>query len=194
MENRDLPVQDAAEDRAVSGFLRNAYDWLESIVTAIVICILVFLFVGRMVNVDGNSMNPTLYNNDKVMITRIFSAPRRGDIVVFTKHSYGDDSLVKRVIATEGETVDIDFDRGVVTVDGVVLDEPYIAEATHRMGSFQYPLTVEDGCIFVMGDNRNASTDSRSASVGMVDTRCVIGKVLFRVWPLSSFGTVKTNG
>ncbi len=194
MEDREETVRNAGEDREVSPLLRNLYDWLESIVTAIVICILVFLFVGRMVNVDGSSMNPTLYDNDKVVITRIFSAPKRGDIVVLTKHSYGDDSLVKRVIATEGETIDIDFDRGIVTVDGVVLDEPYIAEATHKRGSLQYPLTVDKGCIFCMGDNRNASTDSRFSSVGMIDTRCVIGKVLFRVWPFASFGAVNSHG
>ena len=166
----------------------SAYDWLESIVSAIVICILIFLFAVRVVTVDGSSMNPTLYNGERVVISRINSAPKQGDIVVFTQHSYGDDSLVKRVIATEGQTVDIDFDRGIVRVDGVELKEPYIAELTRKSLDMTGPVTVKEGCIFCMGDNRNESTDSRSNRIGQIDTRAVLGKVLFRIWPLSSLG------
>ncbi len=174
--------------------LSSAYDWLESIVSAIVICILLFLFVVRVVTVDGSSMKPTLHNGERVLITRIFSAPKQGDIVVLTQHSYGEDCLVKRVIATEGQTLDIDFDRGIVTVDGVRLDEPYIAELTHRKLDFAGPVTVKEGCIFCMGDNRNESTDSRSSRIGQIDTRCVLGKALFRIWPLSFLSGAKSNG
>ena len=175
-------------------FLSGAYDWLESIVSAIVICILLFLFVVRVVTVDGGSMNPTLYDGERVVISRFGTAPKQGDIVVFTQRSYGDDSLVKRVIATEGQTVDIDFVKGIVTVDGEVLDEPYIRELTHRELDMTGPVTVKEGCIFCMGDNRNESTDSRSSRIGQIDTRCVLGKVLFRVWPLSALSGVKNRG
>ena len=187
-------MEETKDEKKKPSVLNSAYDWLESIVSAIVICILLFLFVVRVVSVDGSSMNPTLYDGERVLITRIFSAPKQGDIVVFTQHSYGEDSLVKRVIATEGQTLDIDFDRGIVTVDGVRLDEPYIAELTHKKLDFTGPMTVKEGCIFCMGDNRNESTDSRSSRIGQIDTRCVLGKALFRIWPLSFLGGAKKNG
>ena len=174
--------------------LFGAYDWLESIVSAIVVCILLFLFAFRVVSVKGSSMLPTLVNGEKVVISRLDRSPERGDIVVLTQASYSGDSIVKRVIATEGQTVEIDFDQGIVYVDGEALDEPYIAEATHRSLDMNGPVTVWKGCIFCMGDNRNGSTDSRSRSIGQIDTRSVLGKVLFRVWPLSAFGGVYKNG
>ncbi len=187
-------MEETKSEEKKPSVLRSAYDWLESIVSAIVICILLFLFAVRVVSVDGSSMVPTLHNGERVVITRIFTAPKQGDIVVLTQHSYGDDSLVKRVIATEGQTLDIDFDRGVVTVDGVVLDEPYIAELTHKRLDMTGPVTVKEGCIFCMGDNRNESTDSRSNRIGQIDTRSVLGKVLFRIWPLTFLGKVSSNG
>lgn len=112
-------------------------------------------------------------------------------MVVLTKSSFNDNPLVKRVIATEGQTIDIDFDTGEVWVDGVLLDEPYIAELTLRQGDMEFPLTVDKGCIFVMGDNRNGSTDSRWSMIGQVDARCVLGKVLLRLFPIGDFGTIK---
>lgn len=168
----------------------DAYDWLESIVTAIVACILIFLFVARIVNVDGTSMVPTLHDRDKVVISRIYFHPKQGDIVVLTKRSFSDISIVKRIIAVAGQTVDIDFERGEVYVDGVKLNEPYIAELTTRQLDLTFPLTVPEGCVFCMGDNRNRSTDSRSSRVGMIDTRCILGRVLWRVWPFGDFGAV----
>ena len=187
-------MEENKEKEKKPSFLSGAYDWLESIVSAIVICILLFLFAVRVVTVDGGSMNPTLYDGERVVISRIHSAPKQGDIVVFTQRSYGDDSLVKRVIATEGQTVEIDFPKGIVTVDGEVLDEPYIAELTHRELDMTGPVTVKEGCIFCMGDNRNESTDSRSSRIGQIDTRCVLGKVLFRIWPLTFLAGGKSGG
>ena len=169
----------------------NAYDWLESLVTAIVACIIIFLFLFRVVNVQGSSMVPTLRESDKIVISRLARNYQYGDIVVLTKISFDDDSIVKRVIATEGQTIDIDFDEGIVTVDGKVLDEPYIAELTHKKLDFTGPVTVKEGCIFCMGDNRNQSTDSRRSTIGMIDTRCVLGRVVLRVWPFNKIGAVK---
>ena len=169
----------------------NAYDWLESMVTAIITCILMFLFLFRVVNVEGSSMVPTLHESDKIVISRLAGNYKYGDIVVLTKTAFSDESIVKRVIATEGQTIDIDFAEGTVTVDGKVLDEPYIAEKTRRELDFRGPVTVPEGCIFCMGDNRNQSTDSRRSTIGMIDTRCVLGRVVLRLWPFSKIGAVK---
>ena len=174
--------------------LMNAYDWLESIVSALVIGILILLFAFRVVTVDGSSMHPTLEDGQRVVISRFVRNPRQGDIVVLTKASFSDESIVKRVIATAGQTVEIDFTAGIVYVDGEALEEPYIAAPTNRKLDMTGPITVAEGCIFCMGDNRNASTDSRSRSIGQIDTRCVLGKVLFRVWPFDAFGGVYDNG
>ena len=189
-------TEQAAEIKKADGKTETprqaAYDWLESLVTAIAACILIFIFLFRIVNVDGTSMVPTLQDFDKIVITRLLgpSSYRYGDIVVLTKETWGETSIVKRVIATEGQTIDIDFDNGIVYVDGEALDEPYIAELTHRQLDFVGAQVVPEGCVFCMGDNRNGSTDSRRSTIGMIDTRCILGKVIFRLWPFSSVGRI----
>lgn len=164
------------------------YDRMQSLVFALIICIIVFVFIFRIVDVSGDSMNPTLLHGDKLVVSDVFYKPKQGDIVIFRKDEYKAEALVKRVIATEGQTIEIDFDRGRVYVDGELLDEPYIAEPTHNQLDFQGPQTVPEGCVFVMGDNRNASSDSRRAQIGMVDERLIVGKVLLRVFPFDSIG------
>lgn len=164
------------------------YDWMQSLVFALIISIIVFIFIFRIVDVSGDSMNPTLINGDKLVVSDVFYKPKQGDIVIFRKDEYKAEALVKRVIATEGQTIKIDFDRGRVYVDGELLDEPYIAEPTRNQLDFQGPQTVPEGCVFVMGDNRNASSDSRRAEIGMVDERLIVGKVLLRIFPLDSIG------
>ena len=106
------------------------YDWMQSLVFALIICIIVFVFIFRIVDVSGDSMNPTLINGDKLVVSDVFYNPKQSDIVIFRKDEYKSEALVKRVIATEGQTIDIDFDRGRVYVDGELIDEPYIAEPT----------------------------------------------------------------
>ncbi len=170
-----------------SGFKTEVYDWIQCLVTALVACILIFLFVGQVIGVEGGSMYPTLHDKDKVIISNLLYTPKQGDVVVLTKKAFGEEAIVKRVIATEGQTVDIDFDEGVVTVDGVELIEPYINELTHKYYDLSFPLTVEEGCVFVMGDNRNHSTDSRYSVIGCVDTRCILGKVYMILLPFSHF-------
>lgn len=159
------------------------YDWLQCIVSAILCGILIFIFVGRIIGVDGTSMLQTLQNNDKVVMTNLFYTPKYGDIVVLKTVAFGDTPLVKRVIATEGQTIDIDFNTGEVIIDGEVIVESYINEPTLTQENFVGPVTIPKGSVFVMGDNRNASTDSRSDSVGIVDTRQILGKVLFVILP-----------
>jgi signal peptidase I len=160
----------------------DLYDWLQCVVTAVVFGILVFVFVGRTIGVEGTSMLQTLHNRDRVVMWSAFYKPSRGDIVII-KTGYGDKPLVKRVIAVGGDTVDINFDTGDVTVNGAVLREDYINEPTRSRQDFEGPVTVPDGHIFVMGDNRNYSLDSRTDSVGCVDVRNVLGKVLLLIIP-----------
>ncbi len=162
------------------------YDWLQCLIGALTAGILIFMFGIRVVNVKGHSMEPTLLDSDMILTSKLLYTPKNGDVVVVQTDSYGPEPLVKRVIATGGQTVDIDFENGVVYVDGAALDEPYIAEPTNTREDFYGEVTVPDGCLFLMGDNRNRSTDSRTSSIGMVDERCVIGKVLFIVSPAES--------
>ena len=161
------------------------YDWLQCIVSAIICGIFIFVFIGRTIGVDGRSMVKTLHDNDRVIMSNLFYTPKKGDIVVFQTESdsFGGTPLVKRVIAVAGQTIDIDFQSGDVFVDGILQDEPYINEPTHNRLDFSGPKTVPEGHIFVMGDNRNSSSDSRDNRVGMVDTRNVLGKVLFIAIP-----------
>ncbi len=169
---------------------RDIYDWMQCIVVAIIVCVLLFSFFVRLVDVVGDSMYPTLENGDKIIVSDLFYDPQPGDIIVFRKDEYSDQPLVKRIIAVAGQTVDIDFDLGIVYVDGEPIDEPYIAEPTVEPEDFTGEVTVPEGCVFVMGDNRNHSTDSRYSLIGFVDERCIMGKVYFTLFPLKSFGSV----
>ena len=167
----------------------EVYDWIQCIIFALVFCVLLFVFGARMVNVVGHSMVPTLEQNDKVIISNLFYHPKQGDIVVLRKQTLMDEPIVKRIIATEGQTVDIDFDDGVVYVDGKALDEPYVNAPDRE--NFEGKITVPKGSVFVMGDNRNASTDSRDARLGCVDTRYIMGRVYFTLFPVKNIGVVK---
>jgi len=160
------------------------YDWLQCIVTAIICGVLIFIFLGRTIGVDGRSMIRTLHHSDRVIISNLFYTPDNGDIIVFQSPSdQFEYPLVKRVIAKAYQTVDIDFENGYVYVDGVVLREPYISAVTTAKHDFREPVTVPPGFVFVLGDNRNSSTDSRDNVVGLVDTRYILGKVLFVLIP-----------
>ena len=171
---------------------REAYDWIQSLVSALLICVLVFVFVFRIMDVNGSSMVPTLSNGDKLLVSDLFYEPERGDIVVFKKDSYDPNkALVKRVIAVAGDVVNIDFDNGIVYVNGEAVQEDYIKVSTNTKLDFIGPQTVPENCLFVMGDNRNGSTDSRDKRIGMVDKRLVVGKVLLVVYPFNSFGMVE---
>ncbi len=171
------------KQKSVSSARMELYDWLQCIVSAILCGILIFVFVGRVIGVDGSSMLNTLHDTDKIVMSNLFYTPKYGDIVVLKTEAFGQTPLVKRVIATEGQIVDIDFNTGEVSINGRVIEEFYIRELTTEQLDFNGPVTVPKGDVFVMGDNRNASTDSRSNLVGMVDTRQILGKVLFVLIP-----------
>lgn len=160
--------------------------YLHDLVFMLAILIVTFLLLFRVVVVSGTSMNNTLYNGDYLLLLNnvFYHDPQYGDIIVASKESFDDGApIVKRVIATEGQTVDIDFDKGIVYVDGMALDEPYTMTPTNVDEGMSFPLVVDEGCLFVMGDNRNGSKDSRSPEIGLVDKREIIGKVLLLFLP-----------
>ena len=170
---------------------RDIYDWIMSMLIALVACVALFVFCVRIIDVSGTSMLPTLKNEDKMFVSNLLYTPEAGDIVVFKSDSYNPNkALVKRVIATEGQTVNIDFDNGIVYIDGVPIQEDYIAEVTKTKLDFIGPKKVPEGCVFVMGDNRNMSTDSRKAEIGMVDNRMILGRVYAVIFPISEMGWV----
>ena len=183
------------EKKKVEGrFSSELFGWGESLMTVLIFFVVVFTFFVRLIGVDGSSMYPTLQDHNIMLVSNLFYTPEKGDIVVLNKAGFWNDQpIVKRVIATGGDTIDIDEVTGDVLVNGEVLDEPYIAEKINtleKMGDWTYPQTVPEGCLFVMGDNRNYSTDSRWSDLGMVDERYVLGHVLSVVFPFSSFGSV----
>ena len=164
---------------------REAYEWLRSCVECVLVIILVFTFVVRMMSVQGPSMRQTLQQGDRLLVVNapLVTDYRQGDIVIARKDTFSDDPIVKRVIAVGGQTVDIDFSSGTVYVDGRELEESYINDRTYTYEGMDFPLTVPEGSVFLMGDNRNMSTDSRDSRVGTVDTRYLIGKAVFLLFP-----------
>jgi len=173
------------------GFAGELYEWAQALVYSVVFVVVLFTFFVRIIGVDGTSMEPTLHDSDKIVVTNILYTPKQGDIVVLRKKSFVEKPIVKRVIATEGQTVDIDFVTHKVWVDGELLEEPYIKAPTSREGDMTFPVTVPEGCIFVLGDNRNNSADSRLSRLGVVDNRYVLGRVIFRVYPFGKAGKVE---
>lgn len=163
--------------------LSSFYEVVDSVKGAAVVVFIIFALVFRAVGVEGDSMNPTLSNGDWVAVSSVFSDYQRGDIVIVTQPWEKNVPIIKRVIAVEGDTVFIDFDKNEVYVNDELLDEPYIAQPTRLHYDVQFPLTVGEGELFVMGDNRNDSLDSRSSKIGMIDERYVLGKALFRFLP-----------
>ena len=171
-------------EKETDGVWITALDWLQALVWSVVIVALCFTFGVRLIGVKGGSMEPTLYQDDKLLVlSSIWSKPQSGDIVVLRKDSFVQEPIVKRIIATEGQTIDIDFTTGTVTVDGVVLDEPYLEELTLTAGDMTFPFTVSPGCVFVMGDHRSESTDSRWTWLGEVDRRYILGKAIWLLFP-----------
>ena len=165
---------------------RGAYEWVQALVCSVLTVVLIFTFAVRIVRVSGESMRETLQDQDMLVVLNnwLCGGYEQGDIVILQRDDfYGGEPIVKRVIATEGQTVDIDFDAGVVYVDGTALEEPYTREPTWTQEGTEFPLTVPEGCVFVMGDNRNDSDDSRDSALGPVDTRCVLGRALLLAEP-----------
>lgn len=196
-EDQVLPQGEAPQEGQEKGSWKtDLYFWVQTLTVILVALVLLSTLVGRLIGVQGSSMVPTLHQGDMLLLQSIGYKPAQGDVVVLRKSSFMAAPVVKRVIATGGQHVVIDYDAGTVTVDGTELDEPYINEPmndprimTPTMSNVD--LTVPEGSIFVMGDNRNHSTDSRDVHLGTVDERYVLGKVWCVLFPFSHFGGVE---
>lgn len=171
---------------------QELFQTLQSLAVIVLGVIFLFTFVVRITVVDGHSMEDTLHHGDIVLVRSIGYVPRQGDIVVLTDKTFRSGSIIKRVIATEGQTVDIDYATSTVYVDGEPLVEDYIKEARWDLYADNgvNHITVPEGHIYVMGDNRNGSSDSRDPGLGAVDVRCVIGQAVMVLFPLSDLGAL----
>ena len=204
----ETPEADAAEQKdAQSGsFFGDLMDLMESVIVSVFTVMLVFTFLVCTADVEGTSMVPTLENEDRLLVNRIDKHYSTGDILIIDsdKARMLDESgsvyespglekrIVKRLIAQSGQQVDINFDAGIVYVDGEALDEPYTSAPTHRdNGAFVYPFTVPEGYVFVLGDNRPVSKDSRSPEIGLVPVDNIVGRVILRISPFDSFGKIR---
>lgn len=199
VENRDDEKENYLEQPKIN-WKRELWEWVQAIVIALVISLLLKNYVMTLAKVDGESMEPTLQNADRLYVNRVMYKPEKGDVIIFEPASDPGRPYIKRVIATEGDTVYIDFMTGDVYVNDEIIDEPYIAQPTNLVGSYIYrlmqnaeysrenPIVVEKDKVFVMGDNRNASKDSRE--IGQVPNDEIIGHAVFRFWPLNNMGSV----
>lgn len=182
------PEEDSAS------FKLDLYFWMQALAVALVFLVLTFTFVGRIIRVEGSSMVPTLHQGDLMLIQSIGYQPKQGDVVVLRKSTFMPQPVVKRVIATAGQHVRVDYEEHCVYVDGEKLEEPYIKEVMEdpRHGDLTVlDVTVPDGSIYVLGDNRNHSSDSRNQFLGTVDTRYILGRAFFILMPFSDFGPIK---
>ena len=185
------PEETPKEKRTLRDWLGDIYELTEMLGIVSVTIMLIFAFVIRLNIVDGHSMDMTLAHGEYLAVSDLFYEPAAGDIVIVHKINADpyDAPIVKRVIATEGQTVDIDFSTWTLTVDGEVIDEPYryLDDGPTLTSDWTFPVTVGENEIFVMGDNRNNSADSRTSEIGMIDKRCVIGKAYVRIFPMQNF-------
>ena len=195
-ENKNKPV--------FNKIVVSLLEYVEILVLSLVAVVLLFTFVVRLCEVSGSSMNNTLKHKEKLLVSGLFYEPEREDIIVLHQTGYLNEPVVKRIIAVAGETIDIDFETMEITVtdkNGNVQkldedyafydDDPYIKNRYFSNPTdFEFPIEIPEGYVFVLGDNRYNSLDSRFREVGLVDERRILGKVIFRIAPLSSFGAV----
>ncbi len=176
-------------------WVHEALEWIDSIVASAIIVVLMFTFLFKIVGIIGESMTNTLMDGDRVLVYSLNYTPEAGDIVVISRNYTNilededtkDERIIKRVIATEGQTVDIN-ESGLVTVDGIDIADTYVKDYAQTFPKdIEFPHIVEDGCVFVLGDNRLGSLDSRSSQIGDVDTRYILGKAICRISPISEF-------
>jgi len=198
-EEKSPGIPQKEEEEQEEGLCYSVYYWLQTLVIAVVFIVLLFSFVGRISRVVGDSMLQTLHEGDLLFIQSLGYTPRSGDVVVLNKLTpeasllLGGETIVKRIIATGGQQVDIDYINSVVYVDGQPLEEPYLWEAmTPRANPHmqQTSFTVPENCVFVMGDNRNNSTDSRHDQLGMIDQRYILGRAVVILFPFTDLGVL----
>lgn len=177
-----------------TSFKLDLFYWMQTLISVLIALILIFSLVGRVIEVKGSSMLPTLHEGDLMLLQSIGYTPKQGDVVVLRKDAFMEEPIVKRVIAVGGQHVTVDYDANAVYVDGVALDEPYINEMmvdSYRPDMCVVDVDVPEGSVYVLGDNRNHSSDSRHIDLGTVDERYILGHVLCVVFPFQDFGAVK---
>lgn len=185
----EVPAQEEEEasQRVAEGLEETLYGWAQALISAVVSVVLLFTFVVRLVGVSGPSMQDTLYTGDRIVVLNaMFCDFQPGDVVVARNYNVEGElsaTLVKRIVAVGGQTVDIDFAEGIVYVDGEAIDEPYIKEPTYTPEGLQFPVTLGENEVFLMGDNRNRSSDSRDDRLGPVDKSYLHGKAFFILVP-----------
>lgn len=186
------PADGASEEGEGFSFTAFLYDWVSAFIVALIGVVILLTFVFRQVTVSGHSMNDTLVDKDRLIISNFMYTPKQGDIVIISHGESYNEPIVKRVIATSGQHLTINYDTFEVAVDGVVLDEPYIKGKTTppHSNQLEIPEVIPEGYVFVMGDNRQASLDSRSKTIGLIPVENIIGKAEFRIFPLTSFGSI----
>lgn len=177
-------MKDESEKRN-SGIVKGIFDLCGTLFAALVLVVIVFTFAFRQVVVDGPSMEPTFFDGERLIITNTYNAmPENNDVIIISHTDNYDHQFIKRVIATEGQTLSINFETNEVVVDGVLLDEPYIQGVTVETDpTMTIPAVIPEGYVFVMGDNRGVSMDSRSSRIGLIPVENIIGKVQMRVFP-----------
>lgn len=188
------------DEKSETNWGKELRDWIVAIGIAVILALVIRNYVFTLVKVQGQSMEPTLHNADRLYVNRFFYTPKKGDVIIFVPESDPNRPYVKRVIATAGDSVYIDFKTGNVFVNGQLIDEPYVKEKTRNNGSYimslmqqgnygpDAPIVIREGHIFVMGDNRNNSKDSRE--LGQIPLDEVLGGAVFRFWPLDHLGSV----
>ena len=178
-EEKSQPIEntDPEQVKPFSEKARNfAYEVVSVFLTAVILIMLLFTFGVRFVSVVGSSMEPTLHTSDWVLLSQAKYTPSYGDIVVISQPNTYGENIIKRVIATEGQTVNINFQTGQVYIDGAEIYEPYILNSTINSYDLEFPLTVPENHVFVMGDNRQGSIDSRASAIGFIRTEYILGK------------------
>ncbi len=182
--------EEDADEEAVS-VTSLIFEWANAFIIAIIIVVLLLTFVIRQVTVDGTSMTDTLKDGDRLIISNFMYKPQYGDIVVVSHGENYNEPIIKRVIATEGQALSINYETGAVSVDGVILKEDYIKGMTVELKRpLEIPDKIPEGYVFVMGDNRQGSLDSRSTDIGLIPVENIIGKAEFRIYPTDSIGSI----
>ncbi len=196
----EFNVPKKSKIKETKSFWAEVYEWVDSAVITVMVLLLVFTFLFRQVKIDGDSMHPTLQDGERVIISDMFYTPEYGDIVVISSEVYDNVPIIKRVIATEGQGVEITGGNVYVGEDrlkmykvsdefvGDVYTEEIIASGL--LGSYEYPIQVPENHVFVLGDNRNVSLDSRTEIIGFIDCRQILGKALYRVYPIEKLGSL----
>lgn len=190
-EEKDVLVEEEIsktenDTKSQKSISKSIVDLVSIIASSIVAIMVVFTFLFRIVGVSGPSMMNTLMDGDWLIVSAFITEPERGDIVIVTQPNAYHEPIVKRVIAVGGDTIDIDFDTATVSVNGKVINEPYLGSpTTNDEYAWQYPLTLKEGQVFVMGDNREFSSDSRSPDIGLIEENYILGQVMLRFSPIS---------